>query len=770
MAMGISVKLPSDFDLQGQTAASEWKCWKTCFEDYLLATGQDQSADKIKLSILRNIIGTESVKIMSTFAIPEDETNKYDLMMSLIDKYVNPRMNESFERYNFITRVQKEGESFEQFLTSCRHLIRTCNYNEIDPEQTAEDKALKDKILMSIRDSVTREALLRVDKLTLQKAIEFCRTSEQSKNQNLKFHNETKDVDIGQVHKERNKDKFQGHRNYNNSKSKTNTNEKFKCKRCQLTHGARECPAYGKKFKRINNVESCGTLELAERNKFINLNPDVFRGHGKLYGKHRIITVDNFEPVSYPPINVPVAIRDKLRDELDRLTKRGAIVKVNEIDPRASINRIVIVNKQNGKLRLCLDPSDLNKQIVRKPRIVHKLEDVCAQMMGKKIFSVFDLSEGYHHLELDEASTWKCCFATSYGIFRYKVLPYGLSNSQDLFQEVVEDKFKGIENLLICHDDMIVMGTTKKEHDTIVKKVLERAKEVGAKFNSDKFQYCQEEVKFMGQVFSHKGMQIDPDRVESLCKLKEPNSKIELQRILGAFNYVRRYIPNMAEHIQPLCQLLKNNIEWVWLPSHLKCFDNLKDIICKSPALVPYDPNYSYSSVLQLRITANKLEPTIQKQVYENLCREKEKLQLHYDKTLRRKPVEFRKGDSVVIRSSKDNYWLKAIVLEKANEPRSYWVRKEGNNRIIRRNSQQMKHSCTRTPELYPDIQSQSVHKDTISSHVNDSVNKIIGCPSPNVKSVSMLSHNVNPNIETTSNSYKTRVGRNIKTPYRYRS
>ncbi|XP_072400611.1 uncharacterized protein [Diabrotica undecimpunctata] len=127
----------------------------------------------------------------------------------------------------------------------------------------------------------------------------------------------------------------------------------------------------------------------------------------------------------------------------------------------------------------------------------------------------------------------------------------------------------------------------------------------------------------------------------------------------------------------------------------------------------------------QLPITANKLEPTIQKQIYENLCREKEKLQLHYDKTSRIKPVEFRKGDTVVIRSSKDNYWNKAIVLEKANEPRLYWVRKEGNNRIIRRNSHQMKHSCTRTlekefilePELYPDIQSQSVHKDTASSH-----------------------------------------------------
>lgn len=263
---------------------------------------------------------------------------------------------------------------------------------------------------------------------------------------------------------------------------------------------------------------------------------------------------------------------------------------MDDFDPRASVNRIVVIEKPNGKLRLCLDPSDLNKQIIRKPRLVPKLEDISSQILGKKYFTVFDLAEGYHHIELDEHSSWKCCFSTPFGMYRYIVLPYGLSSSQDIFQEQVENNFSNIKNVQICHDDMIVMGSDKFEHDRAVEQVVQRARQVGAKFNKDKLQYFQTEVKFMGQVFSEKGMEIDPDRVKALVLLENPKNKVELQRVLGSFNYVRRYVVNMAHYIQPLCELLKSNTEWLWLPKHEECFKKLKEIVCKSPALIPFDP------------------------------------------------------------------------------------------------------------------------------------------------------------------------------------
>ncbi|KAF2886799.1 hypothetical protein ILUMI_19377, partial [Ignelater luminosus] len=177
--IGGPVKLPPDFDLQSSNAANEWKFWKSTFEDYLVATGQDEAQDKVKLSILRNRIGVSSAKIMTTFNIPSDQENNYALITKSIDEYVNPRINECFERYNFLKRVQSKGESFEHFLTECKQLVKSCNYNAIDPQKTNEDKTLRDKTLIGIRDPSTREALLRIDQLTLEKAITFCRTSEQ---------------------------------------------------------------------------------------------------------------------------------------------------------------------------------------------------------------------------------------------------------------------------------------------------------------------------------------------------------------------------------------------------------------------------------------------------------------------------------------------------------------------------------------------------------------------------------------------------------------
>lgn len=108
-------------------------------------------------------------------------------MLAEIEKYVNPRKNECFERYMFSRRTKKEGESFDHFLTECRHLIRSFNDNSVDPHQTPEEKALRDRIVMGIRDPTTREALLRIDDLSLDKATNFCRTSEQSKSQSMQY-------------------------------------------------------------------------------------------------------------------------------------------------------------------------------------------------------------------------------------------------------------------------------------------------------------------------------------------------------------------------------------------------------------------------------------------------------------------------------------------------------------------------------------------------------------------------------------------------------
>lgn len=64
-------------------------------------------------------------------------------------------------------------------------------------------------------------------------------------------------------------------------------------------------------------------------------------------------------PVVHPPRKIPIAIKDKVKTELDRKTEMGVIVKQEELSER--VNSMVTVIKPNGKIRTCIDPRDLNK-------------------------------------------------------------------------------------------------------------------------------------------------------------------------------------------------------------------------------------------------------------------------------------------------------------------------------------------------------------------------------------------------------------------------
>lgn len=234
------VKLPHNLDLQSPNLSSEWKFWKQSFEDYLITTGQDNAADKVRLSLLRNMMGPDAARILSTLPLSEEDSLKYDKVMGAIEDYANPRTNIVFDRFMFNARVQEEGETFDHFLTECRRLLKTCNYSDSKGE-TIENQLLRDKIVHGVRDKSVQEGLLRQDDLTLDKTIKYCQASEQSKKQVEKL--STGFQEVLAIRPRQNK----GESSKGNQR---NSDEAYDCSRCQTKHTVRNCPAFGKKCKR----------------------------------------------------------------------------------------------------------------------------------------------------------------------------------------------------------------------------------------------------------------------------------------------------------------------------------------------------------------------------------------------------------------------------------------------------------------------------------------------------------------------------------------
>lgn len=107
-------------------------------------------------------------------------------------------------------------------------------------------------------------------------------------------------------------------------------------------------------------------------------------------------------PVVHPPRKKPIAIKDKIKAELDRMTEMGVIVKQEE--PTEWVNSMVRVIKPNGKIRVCIDPSDLNKAICCEHYPLKTVEEVISQMPNAKIFTKLYATSGFWQLRLDEKS------------------------------------------------------------------------------------------------------------------------------------------------------------------------------------------------------------------------------------------------------------------------------------------------------------------------------------------------------------------------------
>ncbi|VDI02664.1 Hypothetical predicted protein, partial [Mytilus galloprovincialis] len=251
------------------------------------------------------------------------------------------------------------------------------------------------RIVCGTNSSRVKERLLREDGLTLDKAVGICRADEESRKQ-MKTLNEEE-----QVHALRRKTQHQRN-NRNEGYAKIGPSRRdhekrgssFSCGKCGTTHEKRNCPAYGDKLKVIGKCslylkdKNCeffvtdtnqspllgfkasnelGLIHVimtvqADVDDPVKSFPKVFTGLGCLEKPYHIKIDSSVNPVINPPRKIPAALREKLKGTLKEMEDKEVIRKVDE--PTDWVNSLVVVEKpKTGKLRICLDPRNLNKAI-----------------------------------------------------------------------------------------------------------------------------------------------------------------------------------------------------------------------------------------------------------------------------------------------------------------------------------------------------------------------------------------------------------------------
>ena len=95
----------------------------------------------------------------------------------------------------------------------------------------------------------------------------------------------------------------------------------------------------------------------------------------------------------------------------------------------------------------------------------------------------------------------------------------------------------------------------------------------------------------MGLNITENGIEISPNTIDAILKLKTPGNVSELSRVLGLVNFVTKFIPNAQATLTPLNELLKKGVCWQWSNNQQRAFDEIKLSLCRAPALAYFDPN-----------------------------------------------------------------------------------------------------------------------------------------------------------------------------------
>ena len=180
-------------------------------------------------------------------------------------------------------------------------------------------------------------------------------------------------------------------------------------------------------------------------------------------------------------------MKDKFKQELDSMEAQGIISKYDGHDVSPEwLNSFVIVKKPSGALHICLDPTDLDKEIIMPVCNAQTMDDVIHKLQHAKYFAVFDTSKGLFHIPLDQESKLLTVMLTPFGIYVYNVLAMGLSNTTDLFETCIHEILQGLNGCTNITDNVLVYSTTYDEFKSNVISFLDCCVQKDMHLNPDK--------------------------------------------------------------------------------------------------------------------------------------------------------------------------------------------------------------------------------------------------------------------------------------------
>ena len=234
--------------------------------------------------------------------------------------------------------------------------------------------------------------------------------------------------------------------------------------------GSRKVPIYHEP-----GTVSCKTVEDLKK---------LFDRLGSLKGAYNIRIDPSVKPATHARRKVPIESKEAIDKELDYLIEEEIITE--QVEPTPWVSSVTFPRKPNGDIRVCLDPSNLNKAIIREHHKPMTVEEIAHELAGATVYTKADALKAFLQIHLTHEASLLTMFNSHRGQLRFLGMPFGAKMSQDVFQLQMDAILEQCPGVIGIHDDMVIFGVDQEDHDANLINLLNVCQKEGLVLNSKK--------------------------------------------------------------------------------------------------------------------------------------------------------------------------------------------------------------------------------------------------------------------------------------------
>jgi len=300
---------------------------------------------------------------------------------------------------------------------------------------------------------------------------------------------------------------------------------------------------------------------------------------------HELNVDPTFKPVKQKRRRLGPDRAEAVNVEVTRLFKAGLIREVKYPEWLANP---VVVKKKNGKWRVCVDFTDLNKACPKDCFPLPHIDRLVESTTGHEMLSFMDAFSGYNQILMNPDDQEKTSFITERGTYCYKVMPFKLKKAGATYQRLVNRMFKDLlgKTMEVYIDDMLVKSTSSTSHFGHLQQCFDILNEFGMKLNPSKCTLAVPSGEFLGYIVTERGIEANPKQINAFLSMTSPRSIREVQRLTGRVAALNRFISRSTDKCLPFYTLLRKVSKgFIWDESCEEAFKLLKHYLSEPPVL-----------------------------------------------------------------------------------------------------------------------------------------------------------------------------------------